>query len=45
MLKTLALEAGNKLLSIRSSDIAFCMGVKGRLVERAENYPGEIETY
>ena len=45
MLETLDLEVGQKLLSIRSSDIAFCMGAKGQLVERAENYQCEIEIF
>ncbi|WP_315120924.1 hypothetical protein [uncultured Clostridium sp.] len=45
MLKILDISIGNKLLSIRSSDIAFCMGQKGQLIERAENYEGEIIVY
>ena len=45
MLNTLEIKVGKKLLSIRSSDIAFCMGARGQLVERAENYQGEIEIY
>ena len=32
---------GMELLSIRSSDIAFTMGAKGPLLEKAENYDGE----
>ena len=31
-----------ELLSIRSRDIAFTMGAKGPLLEKAENYDGEI---
>ena len=31
-----------ELLSTRSSDIAFTMGDKGPLLEKAENYDGEI---
>ena len=31
-----------ELLSIRSSDIAFTMGAKGPLLEKAETYDGEI---
>lgn len=34
-----------ELLSIRSSDIAFTMGAKGPLLERAYAYPGGIERY
>ena len=45
MMKTLDIDIGDKLLSIRSSDIAFCMGQKGELIERAKNYQGEIVVY
>lgn len=45
MMKFLILEIGMNLLSIRSSDIAFTMGAKGPLLEKAENYDGEIKTY
>lgn len=45
MLRILEVKIGDRLLSIRSSDIAFCMGVKGELIERAENYKGKIEIY
>lgn len=34
-----------QLLSIRSSEIAFTMGVKALLLERAENYEGEIPSF
>ena len=34
-----------KLLSIRSSNIAFTMGAKGPLLEKAENYNGEIPLF
>ena len=34
-----------ELLSIRSSDIAFTMGATGPLLERADNYEGEIKIY
>ncbi len=34
-----------ELLSIRSSDIAFTMGAKGLLLEKAKNYDGEIIIY
>ena len=33
-------EQGKMLLSIRSSNIAFTMGAKGPLLEKAENYNG-----
>lgn len=45
MRKVLGLSLGGKLLSIRSSDIAFTMGAKGPLLERAEGYLGEIPVY
>lgn len=45
MLYFLNLEIGMELLSIRSSDIAFTMGAKGPLLEKAENYDGEIPIY
>lgn len=41
----LNLEIGMELLSIRSSDLAFTMGAKGPLLEKAENYDGEITIY
>ncbi len=41
----LNLKVGMELLSIRSSDIAFTMGAAGPLLERAENYAGEIPLY
>ena len=44
-LRFLDLFPGMTLLSIRSSDIAFTMGAKGPLLERAEQYDGEIPTY
>lgn len=44
-LKVLELQSGMELLSIRSSDIAFTMGAKGPLLERAHNFQGEIEKY
>jgi len=34
-----------ELLSIRSSDIAFTMGAKGPLLEKAHSFHGEIERY
>lgn len=45
MVDFLNLEIGMELLSIRSSDIAFTMGSKGPLLEKAENYDGEITIY
>jgi hypothetical protein len=44
-LKILWLNIGDKLLSIRGSDIAFVMGAKGPLIERAQQYPGEILSF
>ena len=45
ILKSLSLEIGNKLLSIRGSDLAFAMGVKGRVVEYAANCEEEIDFF
>ncbi len=45
MMNFLRLKIGTQLLSIRSSDIAFTMGAKGPLLEKAENYKGEIPVY
>ena len=45
ILDFLNLEIGMELLSIRSSDIAFTMGATGPLLERADNYEGEIPLY
>ncbi len=39
------MKIGDKLLSIRSSNIAFTMGIKGALIDRANLYSGVIETY
>ncbi len=44
-LKILELQPGMELLSIRSSNIAFTMGAKGPLLERAHHFHGEIERY
>lgn len=41
----LNLKIGMMLLSIRSSNIAFTMGATGPLLERAENYEGEVQIY
>ena len=45
MLHFLDLHPRTELLSIRSSDIAFTMGAKGPLLEKARNYEGVIEHY
>jgi len=45
ILDFLNLKIGMELLSIRSSDIAFTMGATGPLLERADNYEGEIPLY
>lgn len=45
MMNFLDLKSGMELLSIRSSDIAFTMGAKGPLLEKAKNYEGEINVY
>lgn len=44
-LEYLHLCPGNKLMSIRSSNIAFTMGAKGPLVERAKAYNGVIDNF
>ena len=45
ILNFLNLKIGMELLSIRSSDIAFTMGATGPLLERSDNYEGEILLY
>ena len=45
LLEQLHLNVGNELLCIRSSDIAFTMGAKGPLLEKAHNYSGNIDRY
>ena len=45
MMRFLNIEPGMQLISIRSSDIAFTMGAKGPLLEKAENFDGEIPLY
>ncbi len=45
MMSFLDLQVGMRLLSIRSSDIAFTMGAKGPLLEAADGYEGVIEAY
>jgi hypothetical protein len=44
-LKILDLKTGDKLLSIRGSNIAFVMGVKGPLIERASQTDKFIEEF
>ena len=41
----LQLRAGMRLLSIRSSDIAFTMGARGPLMDRAAHFGGEMPLY
>lgn len=45
IMKILDLKPEMKLLSIQSSNIAFTMGSKGPLLEKAENYNGEILSF
>lgn len=45
MMQFLAVDPGRELLAIRSSDIAFTMGAKGPLLEKAERYEGEIPLF
>lgn len=45
LLHRLDLNIGAELLCIRSSDIAFTLGAKGPLLERAKSYSGEIPVY
>ena len=45
MLAFLHLEPEMRLLSIRSSDIAFTMGAKGPLLEKAAHFNGEIPLF
>ena len=44
-MKMLEIKVGDKLLAIRSSDIAFTMGAKGSLIEKANGYRGIIEEF
>ena len=41
-LPELGLKSGMELLAIRSSDIAFTMGAKGPLLEKAYSFRGDI---
>ena len=43
MMGFLKLKPNMPLLSIRSSDIAFTMGARGPLLEKSENYKGDID--
>ncbi len=45
MMAFLHIVPGMQLLAIRSSDIAFTMGAKGPLLEKAESYVGEIPLF
>ena len=45
MLSFLHLEPDMRLLCIRSSDIAFTMGAKGPLLEKAAHFDGEIPLF
>ncbi|EJP25688.1 hypothetical protein HMPREF1142_0128 [Peptostreptococcaceae bacterium AS15] len=45
LMKMLEIKVGDKLLAIRSSDIAFTMGVKGSLIEKANDYREIIEEF
>lgn len=45
ILKGFSLKKGDKLLAIRGSNIGVGMGVKGPLIEMANNYHGKIDSY
>ena len=45
MLVFFNLKSGMHLLSIRSSDIAFTMGAKGVLLEKAEQFGGKMPMF
>ena len=45
MMDFLDIKHGMYLLSIRSSNIAFTMGAKGPLIEKADNYDGFIPEF
>nr|WP_322171203.1 hypothetical protein [Acutalibacter sp. M00118] len=45
LLKALDLTIGMELLCIRSSNIAFTLGARGPLLERARNYSGSLPIY
>jgi len=44
-MQMLDIKVGDKLLVIRSSDIAFTLGAKGALIQKAHEYTGEIEVF
>lgn len=41
----LGVSTGDKLLAIRSSNIAFTMGFRGSLIDKANNFNGRIEMF
>lgn len=45
MMDFLRITPGMRLLSIRSSDIAFTMGARGPLLEKADRYNGVIPEF
>ena len=45
LMEQFQLTPGLALLAIRSSDIAFTMGARGPLLERARAYPGESPAF
>jgi hypothetical protein len=45
MVEIFNISIGMELLSIRSSDIAFTMGAKGPLLEKADNFDGVLEVF
>ena len=45
LMKMLEIKVGDKLLAIRSRDIAFTMGIKESLIEKANDYQGIIEEF
>jgi hypothetical protein len=45
IIEMLEISKSQKLLSIRGSDIAFVMGAKGPLIQRAIEYTGQIPVF
>ncbi|MGP1474855.1 MAG: hypothetical protein ACTTJ1_05555 [Treponema sp.] len=45
LMQTLDIKAGDKLLAIRSSNIAFTLGAKGALIQKAHDFKGEINVF
>ena len=45
LMQALDIKTGDKLLAIRSSDIAFTLGVRGTLIQKAHEYKGEIAVF